>query len=93
MDSAPVRTLRLDRFDSRLVLQTARQIYFRHLAQASAGLEPIGIVITLPGPDGRVVFERPLLLPEDQFIPLEWILQRPARNRTARPSTLRFSSR
>lgn len=85
LDPRPIRCLRLDRYDSRVVLQNARQIYFRYLSEAPSAPEPFGIVLSPAGGQGRVVFERPLLLPEEQFIPLEWI--------RSRPGPLRFTPR
>ncbi len=54
----------------------ARHIYFHYLETCPAGAEPIGVVIVteasqgLPS-QGRVVFELPVLLPEEQFLPLD----------------------
>ncbi|MEY3768025.1 MAG: hypothetical protein RLZZ11_1095, partial [Cyanobacteriota bacterium] len=42
-------------------------------------------VISQPqGSQGRVVFELPVLLPEEQFIPLELVRGRAGRSRTSR---------
>ena len=68
--------LRLDRINSREVFRVARHIYFHYLETCPAGAEPIGVVIVteasqgLPS-QGRVVFELPVLLPEEQFLPLD----------------------
>ena len=44
-----------------------------------AGLEPAD-----GSPEGRVVFEPPVLLPREQFIPLELVRGRQGRGRTPR---------
>ncbi|MEX1324297.1 MAG: hypothetical protein AB1Z21_08945 [Synechococcaceae cyanobacterium] len=45
------------------------------------GPEPCGVV--LQGRRGRVVFEQPVLLPDEQFIPIDLLHGRPA----ARPGS------
>jgi hypothetical protein len=69
------------------VISRARRVYFLYLERCSSGLEPIGVVLGgaqsgLGGAQaglGRVVFERPVLLPDEQYIPLDLV-----RNRTQR---------
>jgi len=67
------------------VLHQARQVLFLYLHDCPAGPEPHGVVLQPHG--GRVVFERPVLLPEEQFVPLELLRTRPTRQR---PSRLRM---
>ncbi len=70
--SAP--SLRLDRIDSRLLLASARRILFAYLEQGTyTEEEPLGIVLSADLRQGRVVFELPVLLPDEQFVPLELI--------------------
>lgn len=71
----PGSGLRLDRINSRQLLQAARQIYFRYLA-GSGGREPLGVVMVGETDQGRVVFAVPVLLPEEQFVPLELMRNR-----------------
>ncbi len=73
---------RWDRINSAAVIAQARRIYFQFLERSVSALEPQGIVLS-PG-HGRVVFELPVLLPEEQFIPLDWVRSRPSRSRPSR---------
>jgi hypothetical protein len=68
LDAAPAG-LRLDRINSQQVFQLARRALFRYLEHCPAGGDPIGVV--LQGQRGRVVFEQPILLPDEQFVPIE----------------------
>jgi hypothetical protein len=74
--------LRLDRINSSQVLQQARQVLFAYLHGGGAAGEPCGVVLQAGG--GRVVFDRPLLLPSEQFVPLELLRQRHSRPRQGR---------
>ena len=67
--------MRLDRINSAEVLGLARGVYFAYLSACSAGAEPLGVVLAEAG-GGRVVFELPVLLPRDQFVPIEWLRSR-----------------
>lgn len=71
----PGSGLRLDRINSRQLLQAARQIYFPYLA-GSGGREPLGVVMVGETDQGRVVFAVPVLLPEEQFVPMELMRNR-----------------
>lgn len=78
--------MRLDRINSAQVIRLARDVYFRFLAQGTGRLEPLGVVIEAAGPGGRVVFDRPVLLPDEQFVPLDWLQVRTGdRTRSSRP--------
>jgi hypothetical protein len=44
----------------------------------------MGVVLLGEGPQGRVVFDVPILLPEEQFVPMELLRPRPARSRSGR---------
>ncbi len=85
----PLSSLRLDRIDSRVLLAAARRVLFGYLEQGSYGDDPIGVVLTADQRQGRVVFEVPVLLPEEHFVPLDLIrggelLGRSRRNGAAR---------
>ena len=68
-----------------VVIAQARQIYSNYLARCAGQNEPLGVVITEQrSGQGRVVFELPVLLPEEQFIPLELVRGRSGRSRSAR---------
>lgn len=74
--------LRLDRINSQLVLQQAKRVLVLHQLDCPSGPEPCGVVLHAVG--GRVVFERPVLLPDEQFVPLELLRTRPSRQKTSR---------
>jgi len=76
-----VSPLRWDQINSGDVLSRARQIYFHYFEQCPGGGVPTGIVLQGRSPQGRVVFETPVLLPDEQFIPLELIRSRGGRPR------------
>ncbi len=85
--AAPV--LRLDQIDSQQVLRAARHVLFQYQQQCPMGRDPFGVVLQggvqgQPGQQGRVVFDTPILLPDEQFIAMEWILGRSKRGQGAR---------
>ncbi|MEB3276407.1 MAG: hypothetical protein VKM92_05505 [Cyanobacteriota bacterium] len=78
---------RLDRENSAQLISRARSIYWRFLSTGGiASPPPRGVV--LQGTWGRVVFSWPTLLPEELFVPGDWITGpgpfsgRPLRSRT-----------
>jgi hypothetical protein len=76
---------RLDRINSAELLRLARAAYFGWLSGGGGSGDPLGIVLT-NADAGRVVFELPVLLPGEQFVPIAWL--RPGgqgRGRTGRP--------
>jgi hypothetical protein len=76
---------RWDQINSAAVIGQARRIYFLFLERCASSQEPLGIVISNPvSGQGRVVFELPVLLPEEHFIPLELVRGRQGRSRTSR---------
>ena len=82
--------MRLDRINSSVVLQLARQVYFRFLSSGPGGVEPAGIVLKVAATEGRVVFDAPVLLPDEHFVPIEWLRNRSVgRNRPGRPAPSR----
>lgn len=82
----PVSSPRWDRINSADVISRSRRIYYSYLENSGGGAEPLGIVITGPsGGQGRVVFDNPVLLPDEQFIPIELIRGRSGRGRGSRP--------
>ena len=72
---------RWDRIDSRSLIAQARRIYFAYLSSTPAGQEPLGVVVDPQEPDGRVVFETPVL-PDEEFIAIDLIRGRTSRGRT-----------
>jgi len=86
----PLGALRLDRINSRELLRHARHIYFRFLESGWGHGDPLGVVMAgEAGAAGRVVFDLPVLLPHECFVPLELLRLRPAgRRRSSRtPAT------
>ena len=73
---------RWDRIDSRSLIVQARRVYFAYLSSTTAGHEPFGVVVDPQEPDGRVVFETPVLLPEEEFIAIDLIRGRANRGRS-----------
>jgi hypothetical protein len=64
------------------VFQQARRVMYRYQEGCPSGPEPCGVV--LQGQRGRVVFEQPVLLPDEQFIPVELLHGRRAARAGAR---------
>jgi hypothetical protein len=83
--SAAALQPRWDRINSAEAIGRARRIYYAFLERCSGSSEPLGIVMAGEAGAGRVVFELPVLLPAEQFIPLELVRGRPGRSRAARP--------
>ena len=75
-------SLRLDRINSRQVIQAARRVLSQSLEEGTGGLDPSGVVLSRL--HGRLVFDLPVLLPEEQFVPIELIRGRPSRSGPAR---------
>ena len=73
---------RWDRIDSRSLIAQARRVYFAYLSSTPAGQEPFGVVVDPQEPDGRVVFETPVLLPDEEFIAIDLIRWRANRGRS-----------
>lgn len=59
---------RWDRVNSQELIARARRIYFRYLSEATRTQEPSGVVVCQKSGEGRVVFEMPTLLPEEEFL-------------------------
>ena len=59
---------RWDRVNSQELIAKARAIYFRYLSEASRSTEPSGVVLCGQSGEGRVVFEMPTLLPDEEFL-------------------------
>jgi len=76
---------RWDRINSAEAIGRARRVYYAFLERCSGSSDPLGIVIAADAGAGRVVFELPVLLPAEQFIPLELVRGRQGRSRPNRP--------
>ena len=72
---------RWDRVDSRALIALAQTTYFNYLADTPSGLEPVGAVVHLEHGEGRVAFEVPVLLPDEEFVGIELIRGRSTRGR------------
>ena len=72
---------RWDRIDSRTLIAQARTIYFSYLTDTPGGHDPIGVILKTGQNEGRVVFDTPVLLPDEEFIALDLIRGRVTRNR------------
>ncbi len=62
-----------DRLNSRYLIREARLIYYDHLANTPRAKDPFGVVLNLRNRTGRVVFRKPILLPNENFLGLEHI--------------------
>ena len=82
--SRAITSPRWDLVNSRELIQEARSVYFNFLTSNSNGPEPTGVVLNEQNGGGSVVFERPILLPEEHYISLDLLRSRPARSRQAR---------
>ena len=80
--SGALSSPRWDRIDSRSLIAQARRSYFAYLSSTPAGQEPLGVVVDPQEPDGRVVFEPPVLLPDEEFIAIDLIRGRTSRGRS-----------
>ncbi len=76
--------VRWDQINSAVVIKRARQVYFTYVEQCPAGIEPLGIVLQISTAQGRVVFEPPVLLPDEQFVPIDLLRGRGGRPRAVR---------
>ncbi len=81
---------RWDRINSAKVIGRARRIYYAFLERCTGAAEPLGIVMAGEAgagtKAGRVVFDLPVLLPSEQFIPLELVRGPAGRTRPSRPA-------
>ena len=75
-----------------MLLAAARRVLFAYLEEGGID-DPIGVVLNANQRQGRVVFELPVLLPEEQFVPLHLIRggERLARGRRTTPTRVRLS--
>ncbi len=69
--------LRLDQVNSGDLIRSARRIYADFVVATLAMAKPTGVVLLADRRQGRVVFEQPVLLPDELFIPMD--LLRPRR--------------
>ena len=63
------------------MIALARTTNFNYLADTPSGLEPVGAVVHLEHGEGRVAFEVPVLLPDEEFVGIELIRGRSTRGR------------
>lgn len=88
-----VTPLRLDRINSRELLSSARRVYHAFLSTGPTGVEPAGVVMVGESRQGCVVFDLPVLLPQEQFVPIDWLRGRSQpRSRSTRSGTPRWTS-
>jgi len=89
----PLASLRLDRIDSRVLLTAARRVLFAYLGDGGGADDPVGVVLTADQRQGRVVFELPVLLPNEQYVPLDLIRggERLSRGRRSAPARVRLT--
>ncbi len=59
------------------LIRSARRIYANFVVTTLVSGRPTGVVLLADRRQGRVVFEQPVLLPDELFVPLE--LLRPRR--------------
>ena len=75
-----------------MLLAAARRVLFAYLEEGGYD-DPIGVVLNADQRQGRVVFELPVLLPDEQFVPLDLIrgAERLARSRRNAPARVRLA--
>ncbi|MDA1246665.1 MAG: hypothetical protein O2787_05140 [Cyanobacteria bacterium] len=77
--------MRLDQINSSLVIKAARRILLQSIELSNASHEPSGVVLNSKQIlQGRIVFDQPVLLPDEQFVPINLIRGRLARSGTTR---------
>tara|TARA_B100001939_G_scaffold329832_1_gene326414 strand:+ start:190 stop:471 length:282 start_codon:yes stop_codon:yes gene_type:complete len=72
---------RWDRVNSRALIDLARRVYFSYLSNNPSAPDPLGVVVDQARGDGRVVFEAPVLLPDEDYLNFDLIRQRGSRLR------------
>ena len=68
--------------NSRELIQLTRSVYFNYLSNTPSAPDPIGVVVDQGRADGRVVFESPVLLPNEDYIGFDLVRQRSSRHRS-----------
>lgn len=65
------------------MLQIARRLYLHYLERCGSP-EPLGVVIVAGGRSARLIFEAPVLLPQEQFVPLDLLRLKPQQKNRSR---------
>ena len=79
---APSNAPRWDRVNSGKLIQLARSVYFSYLTNTPSAPDPMGVVVDQGRAIGRVVFESPVLLPDEEYVSFDLIRQRGSRPRS-----------
>ena len=79
---APSNAPRWDRVNSGKLIQLARSVYFSYLTNTPSAPDPMGVVVDQGRAIGRVVFESPVLLPDEEYVSFDLIRQRGSRSRS-----------
>ena len=79
---APSNAPRWDRVNSGRLIQLARSVYFSYLSNTPSAPDPMGVVVDQGRAIGRVVFESPVLLPDEEYVSFDLIRQRGSRPRS-----------
>ena len=79
---APSNAPRWDRVNSGKLIQLARSVYFSYLSNTPSAPDPMGVVVDQGRAIGRVVFESPVLLPDEEYVSFDLIRQRGSRPRS-----------
>ena len=75
-----------------MILQIARRLYLQNLErnlERNGCPEPLGVVVVNGGKSARLIFEAPVLLPQEQFVPLELLRNKPLGKSRSRRCSLR----
>ena len=62
-----------ENFNSQRIIKKAKFIYFNFLANNSAKGDPIGVVLNKQTLCGKVIFRKPLLLPNEYYLPIKFL--------------------
>tara|TARA_Y100001968_G_C19420930_1_gene751695 strand:+ start:1242 stop:1454 length:213 start_codon:yes stop_codon:yes gene_type:complete len=60
-------------YERKTIINNARSVYFEYLCNSCFNSEPKGVVFNQKIGEGKVIFNNPILLPDEHFIPIEYI--------------------
>ncbi len=70
---------RWSEFDSKILIKRAKAIYHDYLCQSSYSKNPSGVIVNKQSGKGRVVFSQPILLPDEYYLRIKYIISKQQR--------------